>query len=122
MGRAGGGNAANPGPANPEPVDLWPAVLWIAAGVYAFAAAPAVFTWWKGAVYFLAGAPIMLLTTGTATARLRRAVIEMVTEVFPQRDWLTDAVLLVLRGLLTAIEAMLVLFAVSGTMQLLGGG
>ncbi|WP_431854432.1 hypothetical protein [Azospirillum sp.] len=102
------------------PVDLWPAVLWIAAGIYAFAGAPALFTWWKGVAYFLVGSPVMLLVTGTATARLRRAVVEMVTDVFPQRDRLTDAVLVMLRGLLAVIEAMLVLFAASGTLQLLG--
>ncbi|HYH38092.1 MAG TPA: hypothetical protein VD860_07720 [Azospirillum sp.] len=102
------------------PVDLWPAVLWIAAGLYAFTSAPALFAWWKGVAYFLVGSPVMLLVTGTATARLRRAVVEMVTDVFPQRDRLTDAVLLMLRGLLAVIEAMLVLFAASGTLQLLG--
>ena len=102
------------------PADVWPAVLWIAAGIYAYAGAPALFTWWKGAAYFLGGAPLMLLVTGTATARLRRTVVEMVTEVFPRRDRLTDAVLLMLRGMLAAIEAMLVLFAASGTLRLLG--
>lgn len=101
-------------------VDMWPAVLWIAAGVYAFASAPALFAWWKGAAYFLVGSPVMLLVTGTATARLRHAVVEMVIDVFPRRDRLTDAVLLMLRGLLAAIEAMLVLFAANGTLQLLG--
>ena len=115
MGGQGGSHPAGLGPA-----DVWPAVLWIAAGVYAFASMPALFTWWKGAAYFLVGAPVMLLVTGTATARLRRTVVEMVTEVFPQRDRLTDAVLLMLRGLLAAIEAMLVLFAASGTLRLLG--
>lgn len=108
------------GPAGEEPVDLWPAVLWIAAGIYAFASMPALFTWWKGAAYFLAGAPVMLLVTGTATARLRRTVVEMVTEVFPRGDDLTAIVLLVLRGLLAVIEAMLVLFAANGTLRLLG--
>lgn len=102
------------------PADVWPAGLWIAVGIYAFAATPALFTWWKGATYFLVGAPLMLLVTGTATARLRRHVVEMVTDVFPRRDRLTDAVLLMLRGMLAAIEAMLVLFASSGTLQLLG--
>jgi len=115
MGSVGGEDPADPGPA-----DVWPAILWIAVGIYAFAAAPEAFAWWKGAAYFLIGAPLMLLVTGTATARLRRAVVEMVSEVFPQRDRLTDAVLLMLRGLLAAIEVMLVLFAASGTMQLLG--
>ncbi|WP_448188580.1 hypothetical protein [Azospirillum sp. sgz301742] len=115
MGDAGGSDPARLGPA-----DVWPAILWIAVGIYAFAAMPEAFTWWKGVAYFLVGSPVMLLVTGTATARLRRTVVEMVTEVFPRRDRMTDAVLLMLRGLLAAIEAMLVLFAAIGTMQLLG--
>lgn len=104
----------------PDGADLWPAILWIAAGIYAYTAFPAQFAWWKGAAYFLVGAPVMLLVTGTATARLRRTVVDMVTDVFPRRDRLTDAVLLMLRGLLAAIEAMLVLFAASGALRLLG--
>ena len=116
MGGVGGNDPAT----NLGPADVWPAILWIAVGIYTFAAMPEAFTWWKGAAYFLVGAPVMLLVTGTATARLRRTVVEMVTEVFPRRDRMTDAVLMMLRGLLAAIEAMLVLFAASGTMQLLG--
>lgn len=106
--------------ADPGPADTWPAALWIVAGALAFASAPASFVWWKGAAYFLAGAPLMLLVTGTATARLRRTVEAMVGDVFPPDARMTGVVLILLRGLLAAIGAMLVLFAASGTLRLLG--
>lgn len=122
MGGQGGGGPSGSGPSGLGPADVWPALLWIVAGIYTFAAMPALFTWWKGAAYFLVGSPVMLLVTGTATARLRRTVVEMVSEVFPRQDRLTDVVLLMLRGLMAAVEAMLVLFAASGTLRLLGGG
>ncbi|HYG87095.1 MAG TPA: hypothetical protein VD978_12625 [Azospirillum sp.] len=122
MSGKGGNSPARPGRADGRPADIWPAVLWIAAGIFTFASMPALFTWWKGVAYFLVGAPVMLLVTGTATARLRRTVIEMVTEVFPQRDRLTDFVLMMLRGMLAAIEAMLILVTANGAIRLLSGG
>jgi hypothetical protein len=100
--------------------DLWPALVWIAAGIWQFAAVPALFAWWKGALFFLVGAPVMLLTTGTATARLRAVMLDMVRDVFPANDGFTRLIAALLRIMLAAVEGMLVLTAARGAFMLMG--
>lgn len=114
-------NPPHPPPEKP-PVALWPAMVWIAAGLYQFALTPASFAFWKGAVYFLAGGPVMLLVAGTAAARLRLAVQQMVTDVFPDEDWFTGLVSASLRIILGTVETLMVLFAARGLVGLLALG
>ncbi|HYH20881.1 MAG TPA: hypothetical protein VD995_19925 [Azospirillum sp.] len=105
--------------ATPESPDLWPALLWIAAGIWQFAAFPMLFAWWKGVLYFLVGAPVMLLVTGTATARLRGVMLDMVRDVFPVKDRFTWLIAVLLRVMLAALEGVLVLTAARGAFMLM---
>lgn len=101
---------------------LWPALVWIAAGAYQFALAPASFAVWKGVAYFLLGTPVLLLVAGTAAARLRLAVEQMVADVFPREDWFTGLVCASLRIMLGVVEALMVTFAARGAVGVLGFG
>jgi len=101
---------------------LWPAMVWIAAGLYQFTLTPTVFAFWKGAVYFLVGGPVMLLVAGTAAARLRQAVQQMVADVFPNEDWFTGLVSASLRIMLGIVETLMVVFAARGMVGLLAMG
>ncbi|HEY0833631.1 MAG TPA: hypothetical protein VGE72_06930 [Azospirillum sp.] len=103
----------------PESPDRWPALVWIAAGVWQFAAMPELFALWKGALYFLIGAPVMLLVTGTATARLRAVMLDMVRDVFPTRDRFTRLIAILLRVMLATVEGVLVLTAARGAFVLM---
>ncbi len=115
---AGPPDAAN-GPEADAP-DLWPAVMWILLGVGIYATAPDAWAWWKGFAYFLLGAPLMLLVTGTATARLNRTVTAMLKEVLPADDWLRPVMVAVLRAMLIVMEAWLVLYLSHGLARFLG--
>jgi len=99
--------------------DRWPAMVWIAAGIWQFAAFPMLFAWWKGVLYFLVGAPVMLLVTGTATARLRGVMLDMVRDVFPVKDRFTRLIAVLLRVMLAALEGVLVLTAARGAFMLM---
>lgn len=101
---------------------LWPALVWIAAGLYQFALEPGTFAFWKGAVYFLGGSPVMLLVAGTAAAGLRLMVQRMMADVFPDEDWFTGLVGASLRIILGTVETLMVLFAARGLVGLLEWG
>lgn len=107
-------------PPDGVPMALWPALVWIAAGAYEFALAPVSFAVWKGVFYFLLGAPALLLVAGTAAARLRLGVGQMVADVFPREDWFTGLLSASLRIMLGVVEALMVIFAARGALAVLG--
>ncbi len=106
-----------------ERVDLWPAMVWIAVGVGIFTATPALFAWWRGVIYFLIGAPLLLWVTGAATARLHDTIIDMVGALFARHNRLTITLLLLLLDSMRVIlVTKVVLIAANGMIRVLNGG